>query len=82
MPSWGARRIGVSCLQTEPGAGGFRWLLPPPLLLWLPPRGPGAETFERGHLRGGETSDMCQHTWGAHPLSPRGYLPEQVKRRY
>lgn len=82
MSSWGARRIGVSFLQEEPGAGGFRWL-PPPLLVLFPPlvRG-GAETGDQGDLRGSEASDMCQHIWGAHPSSPRGDLPEQFKLRY
>lgn len=67
MPSWGARRIGVSCLQTEPSAGGFRWL-PPPLPVLLPPLGPGAETFERGHLRGSE-GHVSAHL-GRAPIEP------------
>lgn len=79
MSSWGARRIGVSFLQEEPGAGGFRWL--PPLLVF-PPLVRGAETRERGDLGDSETSDMCQHIWGVHPSSPRGDLPEQFKLRY
>lgn len=81
MSSWGARRIGVSFSQKESGAGGFRWL-PPPLLVLFSPLRREAETGERGHLRGSEASDMCQHIWGAHPSSPRGDLPEQFKLRY
>lgn len=81
MSSWGAWRIGVSFLQEEPSAGGFRWL-PPPLLVLFPPLVRGAETREWGDLRDSEASDMCQHIWGAHPSSLRGDLLEQFKLRY
>lgn len=81
MTSWGSRRIGVSFLQEEPRAGGFRWL-PPPLLVLFPPLVQGVETGEQGDFPGSEASDMCQHIWGTHPSSPRGDLLEQFKLRY